>query len=190
MIALSETVERYGIPIEPFERLISAFEQDQTVSEYQTFEQLLDYCKRSANPVGHLVLHVAGAIHAGERAFGRRDLHRAAAREFLAGRGSRPRDRQNLFAARRSDPIRLFRLRPASRSFHAGLRELMKFEVERTRDSLRRGPRTGGSNAACAGHRRRLVRRAVAWPSLMRSRREDSTSCPAARVCRARPSYG
>ena len=62
MIALSETVERYGIPIEPFDRLISAFEQDQSVSEYETFEQLLDYCQRSANPVGHLVLHVAGAI--------------------------------------------------------------------------------------------------------------------------------
>ena len=37
MIALQETVEGYGIPIEPFERLISAFEQDQDVSEYQTF---------------------------------------------------------------------------------------------------------------------------------------------------------
>jgi squalene synthase HpnC len=60
MIALRETVLRYGIPIEPFELLISAFEQDQTVGEYQTYEQLLDYCKRSANPVGHLVLHVAG----------------------------------------------------------------------------------------------------------------------------------
>jgi squalene synthase HpnC len=62
MVALAETVTRYGIPIEPFERLISAFEQDQTVVEYQTFDQLLDYCERSANPVGHLVLHVAGAF--------------------------------------------------------------------------------------------------------------------------------
>src|ERR1700719_92657 len=44
MIALGETVERYRIPIEPFEALISAFEQDQTVTEYVTYEQLLDYC--------------------------------------------------------------------------------------------------------------------------------------------------
>src|SRR6516165_7243724 len=62
MIALAETVERYGIPIEPFEALISAFVQDQVVTEYLTDEQLLDYCTRSANPVGHLVLHVAGAF--------------------------------------------------------------------------------------------------------------------------------
>jgi squalene synthase HpnC len=62
MIALSETVVRHSIPIEPFELLISAFEQDQTVVEYQTFEQLLEYCKRSANPVGHLVLHVGGVF--------------------------------------------------------------------------------------------------------------------------------
>ena len=62
MIALAETVTHHGIPFEPFDQLISAFEQDQTVGEYQTFEQLLDYCKRSANPVGHLVLHVAGAF--------------------------------------------------------------------------------------------------------------------------------
>ena len=67
MIALSETVCHYDIPIEPFERLISAFEQDQTVNEYQTFEQLLDYCTRSANPVGHLVLHVAGVFNSAQR---------------------------------------------------------------------------------------------------------------------------
>ena len=54
---------RYRIPIEPFEALISAFEQDQTVTEYLTYEQLLDYCTRSANPVGHLVLYVAGCVH-------------------------------------------------------------------------------------------------------------------------------
>ena len=62
MIALAETVTRYDIPIDPFEALISAFEQDQRVTEYPTYDQLLDYCVRSANPVGHLVLYVAGAF--------------------------------------------------------------------------------------------------------------------------------
>jgi squalene synthase HpnC len=63
MVALSETVQRYKIPIDPFEALIDAFVQDQSVNEYETHEQLLDYCTRSANPVGHLVLHVAGAFN-------------------------------------------------------------------------------------------------------------------------------
>ncbi|QOV90701.1 squalene synthase HpnC [Humisphaera borealis] len=54
--ALSRTVERHRLPVEPFLDLISAFEQDQTVTRYADDEQLLDYCRRSANPVGRLVL--------------------------------------------------------------------------------------------------------------------------------------
>jgi squalene synthase HpnC len=59
MIALAPTVAEFAIPIAPFEALISAFEQDQVVTDYATYAQLLDYCSRSANPVGHLVLYVA-----------------------------------------------------------------------------------------------------------------------------------
>lgn len=58
MVALRPTIERYRIPPEPFLNLLTAFEQDQTVKEYDTFEQLLDYCASSANPVGRLVLHL------------------------------------------------------------------------------------------------------------------------------------
>jgi len=57
-IALAETIRDFQIPIQPFADLISAFEQDQQVHEYDTFEQLLDYCRRSANPVGRLVLYL------------------------------------------------------------------------------------------------------------------------------------
>ena len=59
-VALADTVKGHAIPIEPFERLIRAFEQDQTVTRYQTFEQVFDYCVYSANPVGHLVLYLCG----------------------------------------------------------------------------------------------------------------------------------
>ncbi len=59
-VALKGTVERHHIPIEPFDRLIRAFEQDQTVTRYQTFAQVFDYCVNSANPVGHLVLYLGG----------------------------------------------------------------------------------------------------------------------------------
>ncbi len=57
--ALKPTVAEYGIPIAPFEALISAFEQDQVVTDYDTYPQLINYCSRSANPVGHLVLYLA-----------------------------------------------------------------------------------------------------------------------------------
>lgn len=59
-IALKQTIERHQIPIEPFLDLIDAFEQDQRVSRYDTFEQLVDYCRRSADPVGRLVLYMCG----------------------------------------------------------------------------------------------------------------------------------
>ena len=54
--ALQPTIERFGLEPEPFLQLISAFEQDQTVTRYESWDQLLDYCRRSADPVGRLVL--------------------------------------------------------------------------------------------------------------------------------------
>jgi squalene synthase HpnC len=59
-VALRRTVDRHHIPIEPFDRLIRAFEQDQTVTRYQTFDDVFGYCVNSANPVGHLVLYLCG----------------------------------------------------------------------------------------------------------------------------------
>jgi squalene synthase HpnC len=59
-VALKATVERHEIPIEPFDRLIRAFEQDQTVTRYPGFDDVFGYCVNSANPVGHLVLYLCG----------------------------------------------------------------------------------------------------------------------------------
>ena len=58
--ALKETIDQFDLPMQPFEDLISAFVQDQRVSRYDTYEQLLDYCKRSANPVGRIFLMLMG----------------------------------------------------------------------------------------------------------------------------------
>ncbi len=58
--ALKETVERHAIPIEPFDHLIRAFVQDQTVTRYQNWNEVFAYCMNSANPVGHLVLYLCG----------------------------------------------------------------------------------------------------------------------------------
>lgn len=59
-VALRETVERHGLPAEPFRDLIRAFVQDQAVTRYQTYTELFDYCRLSANPVGRLVLYLCG----------------------------------------------------------------------------------------------------------------------------------
>jgi squalene synthase HpnC len=59
-VALAETVQACDIPQKPFADLLTAFRQDQTVSRYETFDDLLGYCLNSANPVGRLVLYVCG----------------------------------------------------------------------------------------------------------------------------------
>jgi len=58
--ALADTIRRHDLPKQPFLDLLDAFEQDQRVTRYETFPQLLDYCRRSANPVGRLVLNLCG----------------------------------------------------------------------------------------------------------------------------------
>jgi squalene synthase HpnC len=59
-VALRGTVDKYEIPKRPFADLVRAFIQDQTVTRYQTWEGVLDYCVYSANPVGRLVLYLCG----------------------------------------------------------------------------------------------------------------------------------
>ncbi len=59
-IALGKTVEDNKIPIEPLENLLKAFRQDVVKHRYETFSEVLDYCKNSANPVGKLVLMIFG----------------------------------------------------------------------------------------------------------------------------------
>ena len=59
-VALAETVRAFEIPKHEFADLLTAFRQDQTISRYETFDDLLGYCRYSANPVGHLVLYVCG----------------------------------------------------------------------------------------------------------------------------------
>ncbi len=58
--ALGASIRARDLPVTLFEDLLSAFRQDVTVTRYENWAQLLDYCRRSANPVGRLVLRIAG----------------------------------------------------------------------------------------------------------------------------------
>ena len=59
-VALRRTIQEYDIPRKPFDDLVDAFIQDQTTTRYDSFDQVLDYCTRSADPVGRLVLYLCG----------------------------------------------------------------------------------------------------------------------------------
>jgi squalene synthase HpnC len=61
---LAAIIAQYGLPLQPFYDLLSAFKQDVVVKRYPDFDQLLDYCRRSANPVGFLMLSLYKATDA------------------------------------------------------------------------------------------------------------------------------
>jgi phytoene synthase len=58
--ALGETIRTCRLPVSLFEDLVSAFRQDVTKRRYDSWDEVLEYCRRSANPVGRLVLRIAG----------------------------------------------------------------------------------------------------------------------------------
>jgi squalene synthase HpnC len=59
-LALGATVRACDLPVLLLEDLLSAFRQDVRVTRYDTWDALFDYCRRSANPIGRLVLRIAG----------------------------------------------------------------------------------------------------------------------------------
>jgi squalene synthase HpnC len=67
-LPLAHSIRQFDLPIAPFMDLISAFEQDIVTKRYATDAELFDYCRRSANPVGRLMLHLYGAATPGNLA--------------------------------------------------------------------------------------------------------------------------
>jgi squalene synthase HpnC len=57
-VDLSRVIRKFDLPIEPFRDLLSAFSQDVVKNRYANFTEVMDYCRRSANPVGRLMLHL------------------------------------------------------------------------------------------------------------------------------------
>jgi squalene synthase HpnC len=139
MVALAPTVEQFAIPIGPFEALISAFEQDQTVTNYATFDQLLDYCTRSANPVGHLVLYLARSFDPDNARLSDltctglqlANFWQDVARDLAIGRVYLPREDREAFGYNDGD-LQALRFNPA-------FARLIRFEVGRARERLEAG---------------------------------------------------
>ncbi len=63
-LAIGHTIRSRDLPVALFDDLLSAFAQDTTTTRYASWDDLLDYCRRSANPVGRLVLRIGGYVDA------------------------------------------------------------------------------------------------------------------------------
>jgi squalene synthase HpnC len=139
MVALTQTIRKFHIPSQPFLDLLFAFEQDQLVKRYQTYEQLLDYCCHSANPVGHLVLYICGVYN--PRRAGYADsictglqlanFWQDVARDLDIGRVYLPEEDRVRYGYREEDLL--------ARRYTPAFADLMQFEVERARELFQRG---------------------------------------------------
>jgi phytoene synthase len=138
-VALSDTRARFDLPIQLFEDLLSAFSQDVSKTRYANFAELEDYCRRSANPIGRLILLLFG--HQEEEKHRQSDAICTAlqlanhwqdvAIDLQKGRVYLPEEdlqRFHLSVAALNEE----RLSP-------DFQGLMKFEVERARDLFKRG---------------------------------------------------
>ena len=139
MVALTETIRRFEIPPEPFLDLLFAFEQDQLVKRYQTFEQLLGYCRFSANPVGRLVLFLCEAYDARRAELADHictglqlaNFWQDVSRDLDIGRVYLPAEDLEAFGYSEADLH--------GRRFNAPFARLMRHEVDRARDFFSRG---------------------------------------------------
>ncbi len=138
-VALQPTIERFRIPPRPFLDLLAAFEQDQVVKRYRTFDQLLDYCRCSANPVGRLVLYLGGAFDETRAALSDHvctalqlaNFWQDVSRDFDIGRVYLPEEDRRRFGYGDDDL--------EGRRFTPAFAQLMRFEIGRTRELFGRG---------------------------------------------------
>jgi squalene synthase HpnC len=154
---LGPAVTECAIPARSFTDLIQANRQDQVVTRYQTFEDLLGYCRLSANPVGRIVLHVFGSFTDERAALSDRvctalqlaEHWQDVAEDLRAGRVYLPAEDTERFGVTEEDLAR------ASAPRH--VRALMAFETTRARSLLDAGAPLIGSlrgwaRAAVAGY--------------------------------------
>jgi len=138
-VALGETIRQFELPVEPLADLLVAFRRDQTTTRYQTFDQLLDYCRYSANPVGRLVLHLGGSYDPSRAELADlvctglqlANFCQDVARDWECGRIYIPKEDQEHFGYDES--------RFARRECSEAFRRLLAAEVDRAEGCLRRG---------------------------------------------------
>lgn len=135
-VALVSTIREFELPQQAFDDLIQAFEQDQRVVEYQSFEQLLAYCQKSANPVGRLVLHLCHTVSPAALEWSDSictglqlaNFWQDVSRDFAIGRIYLPMEDCERFGYTKAHFER--------NEYNQNFRQLMEFEVQRARQFL------------------------------------------------------
>ena len=138
-IALEQTVRKFNIPPDPFRDLLTAFRQDQRTTRYRTMEDVFAYCKNSANPVGRLVLYLCGYDDSERLALSDLTCTGLQLANFWQD-VSRDLDKDRIYLPL-EDMVRfgVTEEQLFARKFSPGYAELIKYEIEFTRDLFKRG---------------------------------------------------
>ena len=138
-VSLQRTIDEFNLPIDPFLKLIEANRMDQHTHRYSTYEQLLDYCDHSANPVGRLFLGIFGYrdVELNElsdaicTALQLTNFWQDVSRDYLRDRIYIPREDWIRFGCNEND----FGPGAPSKNY----RDMMRFQSARTMELYRRG---------------------------------------------------
>ena len=138
-VALAETVRAFEIPKHEFSDLLTAFRQDQTITRFETFNDVLGYCHYSANPVGHLVLYLCGYRDAERQqlsdftctALQLANFWQDVSVDYAKGRIYLPLEDLRQFGVTEDDI--------AGKQNTPAFRAMMQFEVERAREWFHKG---------------------------------------------------
>lgn len=139
MVALKETVHSFEIPDKPFLKLIEANRMDQRVQRYATYNDLLNYCDHSANPVGHLFLYLFGYREEQRQALSDdtctalqlANFWQDVSRDYAKGRVYLLQEDLEQYGYTEAEL--------AQGVFNDSFRQLLAFEVDRTREMFARG---------------------------------------------------
>lgn len=143
-LALQDVIARHHLPLEPFQRLLQAFVQDVEKIRYADFGELMDYCRRSANPIGELLLHLNDA--ASERNLGYSNAICTALQliNFLQDMNQDYRENNRIYLPQ--DEMQRFGVTEqqiANRTTDFAMQGLMRQQIERARRLLESGAPLG-----------------------------------------------
>jgi squalene synthase HpnC len=157
-IALADLIPRYKLPTELFHDLLSAFRQDVTTTRYPNFDAVLDYCRRSANPVGRLLLHLNGSATEENLRLSDQICSALQLINFMQDLEQDYRENNRIYLPQ--DEMATFGVSEqdiASQRNSAALSALIDFQLERIRKMMFEGSRLGGQLHGRFGLEIRLI---------------------------------
>jgi squalene synthase HpnC len=157
-IALADSIRRHDLPLEPFHDLLDAFRQDVTQHRYADFGELMQYCRRSANPVGRLLLHLYRAAEPRNLAYSDAICSALQLTNFLQDLHQDYAENDRVYLPR--DELRRFGVEESQlgrRENSPALQQLVRFQAQRAMQLLHSGAPLGRRLGGRAGFELRMI---------------------------------